>query len=176
MIIAVGISLLSRIQAEIYVIQYSLAVTGCHLWFLTCPDTPQCLEQSNRVAWHRKYWYSRWNFVAISHTSWDIRYSIFTSGYRLPSLISHPDTRQCLEQSNCVAWHRKYWYSRWNFVAISHTSRYICYSIFTSGYRPPSLIYYSPWRVRTSPTVSGPQKWRFPLEVRYREILVTSGL
>jgi len=32
---------------------------------------------------------SRWNFVAISHTNWDIRYSLSTSGYRPPSLISH---------------------------------------------------------------------------------------
>jgi len=60
-----------------------------------------------------------------------------------------------LDQSSCVAWHRKHTYSRWNFVAIPHTSWDIRYSISTSGYRPPSLIYYSPWprSVRTSPIV-----------------------
>jgi len=32
----------------------------------------QCLEQSSRVALHRKHRYSRWNFVAISSRSWYI--------------------------------------------------------------------------------------------------------
>jgi len=35
--IAVGISLLTPIQAEIYVISYTLPVTGRHLWYITHP-------------------------------------------------------------------------------------------------------------------------------------------
>jgi len=48
--IAIGISLQSRIQAEIYVISNALPVTGRHLRFLTHPDIRQCLDQSSRVA------------------------------------------------------------------------------------------------------------------------------
>jgi len=115
--LAVGISLLSCIQAEIYVIPYSLPVTGRHLWFLTHPDWRQCFDQSSRVAWHRKHRYSRWNFVAISRTCWDF---MSTSGYMPPSLSPsiHPNKRQCFDQCSRVSWHRKYIYIRMNFVVI----------------------------------------------------------
>ena len=36
--VAVGISLLSRIQAEIHIMSLVLPVTGRHLWFNTYPD------------------------------------------------------------------------------------------------------------------------------------------
>jgi len=39
--IAIGISLLSCIYTEIFVISYPLPVTGRHLWFLTHPDVGQ---------------------------------------------------------------------------------------------------------------------------------------
>ena len=39
-----------------------------------------------------KTWYSY--FVAIVHTSWDMRYVISTSSYMPPSLFSHKSTRQ----------------------------------------------------------------------------------
>jgi len=52
---AVGILLPSCVQAELHVISYPLMVTSRHLWFLTHPDTRQCLDQSSRVAWHRKH-------------------------------------------------------------------------------------------------------------------------
>jgi len=98
----------------------------------------------------KKHWYSCWNFVTISHTSWDIRYSISTYGYWLTAchlwFLTETNKRQCLDQSIRVAWHRKHRYRRWNFVAIMYTSWDIRYSMNTSDYRPPSMIYYSPWR------------------------------
>jgi len=92
--IAIGILLVSCIQAEIYVNPYSLPVSGRHLRFLTYPDTRQYSDQSSRVVWHRKRRYSRWNCVVIPHMSWDICYSIFTSGYRPPSLIYYSPWRR----------------------------------------------------------------------------------
>jgi len=80
------------------------------------------------------------------YTSWDMRYFICTSGSSPPSLSSYPDKRQCSDQSSCVTWHRKHRYSRWNVVAIMCTSWDIRYCISTSSSRPPSLIFYPPWR------------------------------
>jgi len=57
--------------------------------------------------------------------------------------LTHPVTRQCLDQSSHVAWHQKHKYSCLNFVAILHTSWDICYFISTFGYRPPCLISHS---------------------------------
>jgi len=95
--------------------------------------------------WRQKHKYSRWNFVAFSHTSWDICFFICTYGLGHHLwLLTHPDTQQCLEQASRVTWHWKHRYSCWNFVAISHTSWDICYSISTSGHRLPSLISHSP--------------------------------
>jgi len=45
-----------------------------------------------------KHRYSRWNFVAILHTSWATRYFIYTSGYS----CHLGDKRQCLYQSSRV--------------------------------------------------------------------------
>jgi len=56
------------------------------------------------------------------YTSWDIRHSITISGCRPPSLISHSPRQTVCYQFSRVTWHRKHRYSRWNFVAISHTS------------------------------------------------------
>jgi len=77
-------------SAALHVIWYALPVPGCHYWFLAYPNKLQCSDQSNRVAWHQKHSYSRWNFVAIMCISWDIRYFLSTSGSRPPSLIFHP--------------------------------------------------------------------------------------
>jgi len=51
--IAIGIVLLSR-TAKLHVIWYAYPVPGRHLWFLTHTDKQQCIDQSSRVAWHRK--------------------------------------------------------------------------------------------------------------------------
>jgi len=53
------------------------------------PDKRPYLDQSNRVAWHRKHGYNRWNFDVIMCISWDVRYFISTSGSRPPPLIFH---------------------------------------------------------------------------------------
>jgi len=139
--------------------------------------------------------YSRWNFVGIMYTSWYILYSIFTSGHRSPSLISHSlqHTHAVFRTVHAVVlldiedieWYSRrisllsriqaeinvihipfrlqavifdisltpthgsvqnspvvlidieniYWYSRWHFVAISHTAE-ICvipYSLPVTG-------------------------------------------
>jgi len=74
--IAVGISLVSRVQTEIYVISYVLPVYGRRLWFPTHPDVRQyCMVQSCCLTgWPRKHKYSGWNFVAITHM---LRYALF---------------------------------------------------------------------------------------------------
>jgi len=80
-----------------------------------------------------------------------IQAEIYVMSYQLPVTsrylwcLTHPDTRQCLDRSSCVALRRKHRYSRWNVV---YASWNICYFLSTSGYRSPSLIYYSPWRRR----------------------------
>ena len=85
--IAVGISLLSCIEAEICIMSYLLPVLGRNLWLLTNPHVRQPLQQSNCVTRPRTYVYRRWNVVAIVFRSWDIRYVISTFGYWPPSLI-----------------------------------------------------------------------------------------
>jgi len=74
---SVGVVLISRIQAEIYVIPYSLSVKCRHLWFPTHPEKWQCLNQSGCVAWRRKHRYSRWNCVANMCTSWCTLFHIY---------------------------------------------------------------------------------------------------
>jgi len=116
---AVGISLLSRIQAETYVISYPLTVPGRHLWFLTylVLDKRQCLDQSSRVDLHRKHRYSRWNVVAIICTSWNIRYFISTSAFRPPSFIFHPPwLRPVLTLVPLCCSMQKICGFRWNFI------------------------------------------------------------
>jgi len=63
--IAVGILLLLCIEAEIYVISYIRPVNVSHLWYIPYPYIGHSSEFFSRVAWPRKYRYSRWNFVAI---------------------------------------------------------------------------------------------------------------
>jgi len=77
--------LLSCIQADIHVIPYSPPVTGHHLWFLTYPDTRQCLEQFCRVAWHRKHRYSRWKFRC--YLAYKLRCTLFSIHFRLLAAI-----------------------------------------------------------------------------------------
>jgi len=52
--IAIGIPLLSCIEAEIYVISYLLPINGSHFWFLTDPNIGHSYEYSSRVARPRK--------------------------------------------------------------------------------------------------------------------------
>jgi len=54
MSVAVGISLLSCIRAEVYVISYLLPVNGRHLWFTTNPNTEQHFYFLLRLLWHWK--------------------------------------------------------------------------------------------------------------------------
>ena len=78
MAIAVRISLLLCIQAEICVIYFRLMAAifnfqptqtsnSIHLCLSVLPD-------------HEKLGYSRWKFVAIAYRSWDVRYVTSTSG------------------------------------------------------------------------------------------------
>jgi len=69
--IAVGISFLSCIEAEICDTLYLLPVNGSHLWFPTDAIIGHSCEYSSRVARPRKHRYSRWNFVAITYTTED---------------------------------------------------------------------------------------------------------
>ena len=48
--VAVGISLLSHTQAEIYDIAYVLPVSGSHLWFTSHPDVGEYSNMCHRVA------------------------------------------------------------------------------------------------------------------------------
>jgi len=80
--IAVGIQLLSCIEAEICVISYLLPVNGSHLWYLTDPNIGHSYAYSSRVARPRKHGYSRWNFVAITYTIEDtsVKYVLLVHG------------------------------------------------------------------------------------------------
>jgi len=114
--IAVRISLLSRVQAEIYVISYPLPVLGRHRWFFTHPDKRQYLDQSSRVARYRKHRYSRWNCIANTCACWDLRYFLYTSGSRQQSLITHPPQQTAvfaLFQSCCLISETLVW--AWEF-------------------------------------------------------------
>ena len=53
--IALEISLLSYVEAEIYVISFLLPVNGRHLRFPTYPVVGQSLHLSSRVAFVRKH-------------------------------------------------------------------------------------------------------------------------
>ena len=102
--VAVGISLLSCIQAEIPVIAHVLPVTSGHLLFTSQPDVGDHLHQSQRVAGPRKCVDSRWNFSAILCTSSVIRISslqaaildfplLVASGNFTSSSIGWPSTK-----------------------------------------------------------------------------------
>jgi len=89
--------------------------------------------ESSCVAWPRKLWWSDWNCVGISHTSWDIRYSytllVIDQQYFIPVLPWGQTDSICTR----VAWSWQHGNSRWNFVAIQYVIWYICYFLFTSG-------------------------------------------
>jgi len=80
-----------------------------HFWCIFHPDKRQCSVQSSRVAWYRKHRYIRWICVAVMCTSGDyvISYLLPVPGRHL-WLLTHPDQRQCLDQSSCVARYRKH--------------------------------------------------------------------
>jgi len=109
---------------------------GRRLCLTTCPDIGQyshfpvvytcCLTQET-------WTYSRWNFVAIMYTSWDIRNIISTSGYWPPSLIYDIPRHQtaslffnvcfmALTTCNCHC----------NCFAIMHISWDTCYYIISA--------------------------------------------
>jgi len=75
--IAVGIVLLSRVRAEIYISFYLLHLMAPILDFQHTQrsESIRTIDQlwSSRVGWPRKHGYSRWNFVAIRYTTKNIR-------------------------------------------------------------------------------------------------------
>jgi len=116
--------------------------------------------------------YRRWNFVAISHTSWDICYFISTSGYRSSSLICHSPRHTAVfrtGQSCCLT--SKHRYSRWNSL-LSRKQAELYVILFPLPVT--SLINYSSWRkivFALALLVFGSQQWRFPFVVRWYLIL-----
>ena len=98
--VAVGISMLSGLQAEFYVSPYPIPVNGRHLSFPTSTNIVRYPYWSHCIAGPRKHGYSRWNFVAIMYTSQDKRYFIITSSYSPPPLINR--TVIVLVQSCCL--------------------------------------------------------------------------
>jgi len=83
-------------------------------------------------------------------------------------LHTHPDKRQCLNQSSRVAWQRNYRHSRWSCVAVLCKSWEIRHFIFTSDSRPPSLIFHPPWRRHVLAFVllcCSMQRMRMPLKL-----------
>ena len=81
--VAVGISLLSLIQAEIQDIAYVLPVNGSHLRFTSHPDIGEYSNMCNRVAGPKQSWDAIGNLV-ISRSNHDI---IITSGLTAAILI-----------------------------------------------------------------------------------------
>ena len=77
--IALEISLLSRVKAEIYVILVLLPVDGRHLSFPTYPGNEQSPHKSLRVALLWKQGCSARDLVAIMYRSWVVRYLISAS-------------------------------------------------------------------------------------------------
>jgi len=137
--VAVWISLLSCIRAEIYVNSYQLPVTGRHLCFTTYPDIGQHYQQFIPVVWPRKHGCSRWNVFAIMFTSWDIRNFLSTSGQWPPSLLYDiPRHRTALIFSTVCFMALKTRYYLWNCVAMLYIS---WYSVITH-FQPPSWIYH----------------------------------
>lgn len=83
--VAVAISFLSCLLAEILAFLYPLPVYDRHLGFSTTVYTAQCLQWFHREAEPRKHRCSRWNFVANMYTSWDI--TLFHIYFRLMAAI-----------------------------------------------------------------------------------------
>ena len=87
--VAVGISLLPCIQAEIFVIVYVLPVNGGHLWFTSHPDVEDNLRQSHRVAGPHKCCYLSevwWYHVRIRsshlHPVWRPHFDFYGRGLK----------------------------------------------------------------------------------------------
>jgi hypothetical protein len=83
--VALAVSLLSCLGAEVLAFLYPLSVCDRHLGFSTTAYTAQCLHWSHREAEPRKHRCSRWNFVATMYTSWDI--TLFHIYFRLMAAI-----------------------------------------------------------------------------------------
>ena len=70
-------------------------------------------------SWTLKHRYSRWNYIAILHTSWDIRISSLHA-----AILNFPlPVSPCLVVRHChyigrIAGPQKHRYSSWNFVAL----------------------------------------------------------
>ena len=118
--IAVGISLLSCIEAEIYVMPFLLPVNGRHLRFYTNSDIGQYCHLSLRVAWPRKHGYSCWSFVPMLFTNWDIT----TSGLKDAILVFILPVRSRNNTDSPIGLLdlKNHSFSRWNFFSIMSTS------------------------------------------------------
>jgi len=68
--------------------RYCICTSGHRPPSLIC-HSPRHMAVLRLVQSCWKHRYSRWNFVAILYTSWDIRYFVGTPGSRPPSLIYH---------------------------------------------------------------------------------------
>jgi len=111
------------------------------------------LSPGSEGPWHERQWFIlvKWSTTYTRKRRSRVLYSEMTKFGELTfgevlARLPHPDTQQCLVQSSRDAWHQKHSYSFWTVYHV-YTSWDIRYSISTSGYRPPSLIYYSFWRV-----------------------------
>ena len=81
--VAVGISLLSHVQTEIYAIAYVLSVNGDHLSFISHPDSGEYPHMSCCVAGSKKMGVAFGNLM-MSRSIYDIP---FTSGFTAAILI-----------------------------------------------------------------------------------------
>ena len=81
--VAVGISLISYMQADLYVVAYVLPVDGGHLWFTSHPDVGEYPYMCRVFAGPQKLGVAVWNLV-ISRPNHDIK---FASGLTAAILI-----------------------------------------------------------------------------------------
>jgi len=157
--VAVGISLRSCIQAEIYVISYLFPANGRHLWFLTYADIGQHSQLFIPVVWPRKHECSRMNFVAIMFTSWDIRNFLSTSGQWPPSLLYDiPRHRTAsLYLLPVYGTENELFYYLWNCVAVMYIGcRHL--KFLTSGFIW-ECYWQHHWKVW--PRKHGSNRWNF---------------
>jgi len=100
-----------------------------HLQFFTFgffPFDRTTLPLSSFDSLTPKHWYSRWNFVAILCTSWDIRnQSLGATIFNFPLLVFSSLTVEHYHYYYLIIGLRKHRYSGWNSVAILCTSWYI---------------------------------------------------
>ena len=90
----------------------TIPVMGGHVWFWCTSHlgVKECSHLSHRVTVPRKCGGSRWNLVAISNTSSDIRYCICTSGLWRPCLIyQSPRHQRVVIVVSLCCWTPKMW-------------------------------------------------------------------